>query len=97
MRFFSLRPTIGDDLAFIRRWAAVLLPAWCLAAFARWRIVDSYDATMALLWPGSLVFLLPLAFGVRLDNRPRLRRTGTVYLMGMLCSIVMHAIRGTLE
>ena len=46
---------------FIRRWAAVFFPAWCLAGLAGWWSLDTYDSTMALPWPGFLVFLFPRA------------------------------------
>ena len=52
---------------------------------------------MALFWPGFLVFLFPRVIGIRLDNRPRFRRTALVYLVGMFCYVMMHAIRAVLE
>ena len=44
-----------------------------------------------------LVFLLPRVIGIRLDNHPRFRRTGLVYLVGMGCYVLMHAICAVLE
>ena len=35
--------------------------------------------------------------GIRLDNHPRFRRTGLVYLVGMGCYVLMHAICAVLE
>ena len=97
MRFPGLRPPVRDDLVFIRRWAAVFFPAWCLAALAGWRSLETYDSTMALFWLGLLVFLLPRVIGIGLDNHPRFRRTGLVYLVGMVCYVLMHGIRTVLE
>ena len=97
MRSSNLSPAVRDDLVFIRRWAAVFFPVWCLAGLAGWRSLDTYDSTMALLWPGLLVFLLPRVIGMRLDDRPRFRRTALVYIAGMVCYVTMHGVRAVLE
>ena len=82
------RPTARGDLAFMRRWAVVLVPAWGLAGLAAWTLPDStyHDTTRWTNLAGLIVglaFLLP-------DNCTRLRRAAEVYVLGVIIYMLAH-------
>ena len=91
--WFRPRATVRGDLAFIRRWALALVPAWGLVGLAAWVLpVSTYHATTTELRFGLVVAIV---FSCALpDNYARLRRAGMVYLVSFLIYTLMHILRG---
>lgn len=91
-RWLRPRPTVAGDLAFLRRWAALLAPVWGLVGVAAWMLPDStFHATTPWTRLGvaiSIVFccLLP-------DDYTRLRRAGLIYCISLVIYGLTHNLR----
>lgn len=87
--WLRLRPTARGDLAFMRRWAPVLVPLWGLAGLAAWTLPDStFHGTERWTDLGGLI---AMSFaGLLPDSCTRLRRAGEVYFLGFTIYALAH-------